>query len=116
MASEGACAHLHDGLGRAARGADAHADVRGGGGGDVERHGRREVGAKSIGKPAGEWRKICLLAEIAWQREIKFSAARLMSRQSEKSEIREIWVASLKANGETPWKFSLTGDGRRARA
>ena len=37
--SEGACAYLHDGLGRAPRGAGAHADLRGGGGGDVERHG-----------------------------------------------------------------------------
>ena len=45
--SEGACAYLHDGLGRAPRGAGAHADLRGGGGGDVERHGsqcgRREI-------------------------------------------------------------------------
>ena len=37
--SEGACAYLHDGLGRAPRGAGAHADLRGGGGGNVERHG-----------------------------------------------------------------------------
>ena len=43
----GRCAHLHDGLGGAARRAGAHADVRGGGGGDVERHGGRVVGAQS---------------------------------------------------------------------